>query len=194
MTKTALLSIILIAAVMLTAAVTVIDLTFQVTGTLPIANGGTGSTTYHPTVTGILTTAMSSQTTATCTDITNMSWSVLANKSYYLHCSMAITSVTSATTAVCLNGPGTPTSYSLRILGQTVANAFGGGDTINQSAWQTKTGTVTVGNGSKLFTVDASIANGSTASGTNLSLQTAANGTNAITMKPDTSCTLTQLN
>lgn len=154
-----------------------------------VNNPAGGGTT---TVNAYLTSPMSQQTSATCTDITGMSFALAANKQYKLQCFIPITGSASATLQYCLNGPGTPTSYSINHLAKAATPVSG--DSINQVAWGSKTSSTTIGAVTIGTTVTATIVNGSTASGTNLTVQTAANGTNGITVLADSSCSLTQLN
>ena len=142
---------------------------------------------------GLLTSAMSAQSSATCTTVTGMNWSIAASKNYILRCEVPITFAASATVAFCLNGPGTATSYSLNADGPIGASAaYDEINTLAQTAWQTKTSASGAPAATEWVHVQATIQNGSTASGTALALQTAANGTNNITVNANASCTLTQ--
>lgn len=145
---------------------------------------------------GLLSSGMTLQTSATCTNITNMTWNLAASKNYMLRCTIPVTFASSATVQFCLAGPGSPTSYSLIDEGPLGASAaYGQFSTLGQSSWGTKTsasgapGVVT-----EVADVKAMIQNGSTASGTALTLQTAANGTNGITVGANAECELHQLN
>lgn len=144
---------------------------------------------------GMLTSAMGSQTTATVTNVTNMTWSVAANKNYVMHCMLPITFAASATIQFAIGGPGTPTGHSINAgpdLG--IAGAFGDVSLVNSATYGTKTTASGAVAGTQIVVLDAVIRNGATASGTALTLQTAANGTNAITMLAEGVCSLTQTN
>jgi hypothetical protein len=159
-----------------------------------VAFGGTvKAAAYIDTSVGVTTAAMSAQTTATCTTITNMSWTIASGKNYLLRCEIPRTLATTATLQYCLSGPGTAASYSLDVQG---SNGTGGiWSDINllaQTVYAGKTtASVAVAN-TAIDKVWAEIQNGTTA-GT-LALQTAANGTNSITVLANASCTLTQEN
>ena len=145
---------------------------------------------------GITTAAMSQQTSAACTDITGMTWSIAASKNYVLSCEVPVTFASSATIAFCLSGPGSPISYSLNDFGPIAASAvFASYQTLAQTSWGTKTSASGApGAATEWIHVKATIRNDATASGTPLTLQTAANGTNGITVLADASCTLVQAN
>jgi hypothetical protein len=144
---------------------------------------------------GFLAAAMGAQTTATCTNITNMTWNIAANKNYVLRCEIPMTLATTATIQYCLGGPGTATSYSLIAEGDLgTAGIWSQISTLAQTAYGTKTGASAAVAATTVQHVWAGIQNGSTASGTALTLQTAANGTNAITVGANATCTLTQTN
>ena len=166
-------------------------------GVFGTVTAGTAGTTpgFIDIAAGGTTAAMSQQTTATCTNITGMTWNIKANKNYILRCEVPRTLAASATIAYCLGGPGTATSYTLVADGgDGAAGVWAQLSTLAQTAWGTKT---TASSAVAADTVDhiwASVRNGSTASGTALTLQTAANGTNGITVGQDATCQLTQIN
>lgn len=147
---------------------------------------------------GFLTSAMGQQTTATCTNVTSMTWNLAASKNYALHCQIPITFAASATIAFCLGGPGTPTSYNINAVGSI--GAAGVYDDINligatvYSGSNKTTASGAVGASTQLVLLDAAIQNGATASGTALTLQTAANGTNGFTILADAACELKGVN
>jgi len=145
---------------------------------------------------GYLATSMGVQSTATCTNITNMTWNVAANKNYVMHCSIPMTFAASATVAFCMGGPGTPTSHTINAVGSLgVAGAYADINVVNSATYGTKTtASGAVGASTQVVLVDATIQNGATASGTALTLQTAGNGTNNITVLKDSACTLQQAN
>ena len=144
---------------------------------------------------GFLAAAMGAQTTLTCTTITGMNWNIAASKNYVLECKIPVTLAASATLQFCLNGPGTATSYTLEDDGALgAAGVWAQFNTFIQTAWQTKTGASSAVATDSIVHVWAGIQNGSTASGTQLALQTAANGTNAITVGANATCSLTQTN
>jgi len=144
---------------------------------------------------GFLAAAMGAQTTATCTTITGMNWNIAASKNYVLECKIPVTLAATATLQFCLNGPGTATSYTLEDDGGLgAASVWAQFSTFIQTAWQTKTGASSAVATDSIVHVWAGIQNGSTASGTQLALQTAANGTNAITVGANATCSLTQTN
>lgn len=139
--------------------------------------------------------AMSGQTSATCTNVTGMTWNIAANKNYVLRCKVPRTLAASATIAYCLGGPGTATSYSLEADGALgAAGVWGQISTLGQTAWGTKTSASAAAGNTGVDDVSAFIQNGSTGSGTALTLQTAANGTNNILVGANAACTLTQTN
>jgi hypothetical protein len=144
---------------------------------------------------GFTTSAMTNQTTATCTPITNMSWSISASKDYILRCQIPRTLAATATLQYCLNGPGTPTSYSLDVQGANgTSGAWSDINLLASTTYGTKTTASVAAANTAVDNIYAFIQNGSTGSGTALTLQTAANGTNAITVLANASCTLTQVN
>lgn len=144
---------------------------------------------------GFLTAAMTGQTTATCTNVTNMTWTIAANKNYSLSCRIPRTLAASATLQYCLGGPGTATSYSLDVQGANgSAGAWADLNTLAQTAYGTKTTASAAAANTAVDIVTAQIQNGSTASGTALTLQTAANGTNTITVLANAVCQLVGLN
>ena len=163
----------------------------------PIFGNGQISATggYRDTSIGMTTAAMSSQSSASCTNITNMTWNMAASKNYKLDCTVPITWAASATVAFCLGGPGTATSYSLNADGPIgAAGIYGQINTLAQTAWGGKTTASGAVAGTSVVHVWAGIQNGTTASGTALTLQTAANGTNNITVLANAQCTLTETN
>ena len=90
---------------------------------------------------GMTTSAMSAQSTATLTAITNMSWTLVASKNYSLGCEIPVTFAASATIAFGLVGPGTPTSYNIDAYGLIGAAAvYGDFNLVGQTTWvSTKT-------------------------------------------------------
>jgi hypothetical protein len=157
--------------------------------------GMVGGAGFRDTSSGFLTSAMSSQSSATCTNVTNMTWNILDSKNYTLRCEIPVTFAATSTLQFCLGGPGTATSYSLNADGPIgAAGVYGQINTLAQTAWGTKTGASGAAASTEWVHLIANIQNGSTASGTALTLQTAANGTNAITVLANASCTLTQDN
>jgi hypothetical protein len=144
---------------------------------------------------GFSPSAMGAQSSATCTTITNMNWNIAANKNYILECKIPMTLAASATIQYCLNGPGTATSYSLEADGDLgTAGIWSQISTLAQTAYQTKTNASASVAANSVQHVWASIQNGATASGTQLALQTAANGTNNITVGAGAACELHQVN
>lgn len=145
---------------------------------------------------GYTTSPMAQQTSASCTNVTNMTWNVAANKRYHMHCTVPITFAASATVQFCIGGPGTPTSHTINAIGSIgAAGVYDDIFLINSATYGTKTNASgAVGASSQNILVDADIQNGATASGTALTLQTAANGTNGITVLADAYCRLEQLN
>lgn len=144
---------------------------------------------------GFLTAAMTGQTTATCTNVTNMTWTIAASKNYSLSCRIPRTLAASATLQYCLGGPGTATSYSLDVQGANgAAGAWSDLNALAQTAYGTKTTASAAAANTAVDIVTAQIQNGSTASGTALTLQTAANGTNTITVLANAVCQLVGLN
>lgn len=121
-------------------------------------------------------------------------WPMAASKSYGLHCQIAITYVTSATVAFTLAGPGSPASWAMRYDGLTGASAiFEAKNAVGTTSYTALT-TGAPGNVTEIVLLDAAITNGSTASGTNLTLTTKGNGTNNYNVLKDSYCTLMQLN
>lgn len=121
-------------------------------------------------------------------------WPVVAGGSYALHCQVSITFVASATVAFTLAGPGSPARWAMRFNGLTgAAAAF---QAFNGTGTTTYTALTSGAPGAVTSTVilDAAITNGATASGTNLTLTTKANGTNNINVLSDSYCILTRLN
>lgn len=161
-----------------------------------IKAGAIGAVGYADNTIGVTTATMSAQSSATCTNITNMMWNIAANKNYVMHCNIPMTFAASATVAFCMGGPGTPTSHSINAVGNLgVAAAYGDLELINSATYGTKTNASgAVGASSQIVLVDAVVRNGATASGVALTLQTAANGTNNITVLADASCSLVQTN
>lgn len=144
---------------------------------------------------GVTTAAMTNQTTATCTNITGMTWNIAASKNYRLECRIPRTLATTATLQYCLGGPGTPTSYTLDVQGANgTAGVWADTGIFAQTAYGNKSVASVAAADTAVDTVTAQIQNGTTASGTALTLQTAANGTNAITVLANAVCTLTQEN
>lgn len=144
---------------------------------------------------GFLSVAMTTQTTATCTNVTNMTWLLAANKNYILGCRIPRTLAASATLQYCIGGPGTATGYSLDVQGANgTAGAWIDLNTLAQTAYGTKTTASAAAANTAIDYVYAGIQNGATASGTALTLQTAANGTNTIQVLANASCALTQVN
>ena len=125
-----------------------------------------------------------------------MTWPINASKNYRLTCDIPVTFAVTATIQFCLGGPGAPTSYSLDAYGLIGAAAvYADINTLAQTSWGTKTtASGAVGAATEMIHVNAAIQNGSTASGTALTLQTAANGTNGITVLANAACTLEQVN
>jgi len=143
---------------------------------------------------GYLASAMSQQTTATCTNITGMAWPIQANKNYKLACDVPVTFAASATIQFCLAGPGSPVHTTLDDWGPIGASSvYFDGESIGTTSWGGKTTASGAPSATAVVHVTGEIQNGSTSSGTNLTLQTAANGTNGITVLADVSCLLTQV-
>lgn len=179
----------------LATASSVLDDGVTVTSAEPYVFGtAAGSPNTDKTI-GVLTSAMGAQTTATVTNVTNMTWNVAASKNYVMHCMLPITFAASATIAFAIGGPGTPTSHTI-VAGWDlgIAGVFGDISLVNSATYGTKTTASAAVGGTQVVVLDAVIRNGSTASGTALTLQTAANGTNAITMLADGACSLIQTN
>lgn len=179
----------------LATASSVLDDGVTVTSAEPYVFGTVAGSPNTDKTIGVLTSAMGAQTTATVTNVTNMTWNVAANKNYVMHCTLPITFAASATIAFAIGGPGTPTSHTINAgpdLG--IAGAFGDVSLVNSATYGTKTTASGAVAGTQVIVLDAIIRNGATASGTALTLQTAANGTNAITMLADGACSLTQTN
>jgi hypothetical protein len=144
--------------------------------------------------------AMSGQTTATPTPVTNMAWNLNASKNYKLECDIPVTFATTATVAFSITGPGTATSYDLVIDGPIGAAAvYDSVGVFAQTAYGTSSGASGAPGSAVTEKVHvlATIQNGTTASaqgGAQLVLNTIANGTNSITVGADRNCILTQLN
>jgi hypothetical protein len=138
--------------------------------------------------------ALGAQTSATCTTITGMSWPLMANRNYKLHCDIPRNLAASATMQYCLAGPGVPTGYSVTVDGMNGAGpVFNQNVLLGSTAYGTKTPASNANANNSVDHLDAMIQNVSV-SGTNLQVQTAANGTNAITVGASASCILTQIN
>jgi hypothetical protein len=139
-----------------------------------------------------LSSSMSAQTTATPTPITGMAWNLAASTNYALTCQIAVTLATTATIAFDLNGPGSPTSYTLTYQGGIgSAGSSAARSVIGATSWGTATPASLASAESAVVVLTAGIQNGTTASGTQLQLRTIANGTNALTVLKDSFCTLT---
>ena len=144
---------------------------------------------------GYVTSNMGAQSSATCTNITGMTWNIAASKNYILRCQIKRTLAASATMQYCLGGPGSSTSYNITVRGLNGASsAYNQVDTAGTTSWQVKTTASSANANTAMDEVVANIQNGSTASGTALTLQTAANGTNNITVLADSACELKQVN
>lgn len=144
---------------------------------------------------GITTAAMTAQSSATLTPITNMSWNLVASKNYIGWCEVPVTFAASATIAFGLVGPGTPTSYDLDAYGLIGAAAVYGDISLQaQTTWvTTKTGASGApGAVTEVVHVNFQIQNGTTAGA--LTLNTAANGTNTITVGANATCHVIQQN
>lgn len=155
-----------------------------------------GKTTTYP-ITQQLNAAMTAQSTATPTSITNMTWTLVATTIYWLECDIPVTFTASATIAFVLSGSGNPASVMLADSGNIGAagafqlNSF----TALASTWAT-TQTATSGApgaGTFLIHVTATIGSGASGAGA-MSLQTIANGTNTIQVRAGASCRLTRMN
>lgn len=157
---------------------------------------GTAGGNPHQNLTiGSNTTAMGSQSSASCTNITGMTWTINASKNYHLMCAIPRTLAASATLQYCLGGPGTPTSYNIVVTGLNGASsAWSQSELDGQTTYGTKTTAQTANANTATDHVEAFIQNGATASGTALTLQTAANGTNNITVNANAVCELWQVN
>ena len=169
--------------------------TFSATPTSLTASGQVKAAGYVDTSIGFLASNMTAQTTTTPTPITNMAWAIAASKNYRLDCEIVLAQAASATVSFELIGPGSPSSFNLFMEGP-----LGSGGVYKeigvtaQTGWANPTGpdvstTATIG-----IHVKAQIQNGTTASGTNLQLETIANGTNGITVLAGSLCVLTQAN
>jgi len=144
---------------------------------------------------GVLTASMTAQTTATLTNITGMAWTIQNSKNYKLACDIIVLGAASSTLQFGINGSGTAPTYMSDVSGPTGA-ALAWGDLVQaqQTSWQQKTtATGAIGANTGDFKVYYLIQGGAASGGT-LTLQTAANGTNAITVTAGSSCILTQLN
>jgi hypothetical protein len=155
---------------------------------------GNGLSAFNQTVSAATTSAMSQQTSTTLTAITNMSWSITASKNYFLLCEIPVTFASSATIAFGLSGPGTPTSYNIDAYGLIGTSAvFGDINLTGQTSWAVKTGASGApGAVTEIIHLNAVIQNG-TSNGT-LKLETAANGSNGITVGANAACTLARTN
>ena len=156
-----------------------------------------GNVGYDDLSAGMTTSAMSAQSSATCTNITGMTWTIAANKNYLLKCDIPMTWAATATAAFCLYGPGTASGYSLSAEGPLgAAGVYAQISTLAQTTWDGSIKTTASGAvaGSGIAHVWAGIRNGATPSGTALTLGTAANGAQNITVGANAICTLTQTN
>jgi hypothetical protein len=156
-----------------------------------------GNVGYDDLSAGMTTSAMSAQSSATCTNITGMTWTIAANKNYLLKCDIPMTWAATATAAFCLYGPGTASGYSLSAEGPLgAAGVYAQISTLAQTTWDGSIKTTASGAvaGSGIAHVWAGIRNGTTPSGTALTLGTAANGAQNITVGANAICTLTQTN
>jgi hypothetical protein len=156
-----------------------------------------GNVGYDDLSAGMTTSAMSAQSSATCTNITGMTWTIAANKNYLLKCDIPMTWDATATAAFCLYGPGTASGYSLSAEGPLgAAGVYAQISTLAQTTWDGSIKTTASGAvaGSGIAHVWAGIRNGTTPSGTALTLGTAANGAQNITVGANAICTLTQTN
>ena len=162
------------------------------------SSGQTKAAGFFDTSAVYTTSAMSAASSSSCATITDgtnaMQWSIAASGRYILQCEIPLTFATSATVGFCLAGPGTANSYSLSYwFALATATSFDELDLINQTAYATKTtASASPGAVTRQIHVRAQVNNGSTASGTQLALQTFANGTNNITVLADSACVLTQ--
>lgn len=166
---------------------------------IPIATGisglGTGVAASLAFAPALNANAMGATSSSSCANITGMTWNIAASKNYILRCAIPVTFAASATIQFCLNGPGSPTHSSVHVWGPIGASsAYFDGTSVATTSWQQKTTASGAPATSAIVEVEASIQNGSTASGTPLTLQAAANGTNNITILADASCQLTQVN
>ena len=144
----------------------------------------------------LLASNMGATNSATPATITGCSWPIQASKNYILEAEVWVTFVSSATIRFQLAGPGTATSYNLSVEGPIAASAAYFQTSLTA---QTSYATLTTASGApgavtELVHVRGAIQNGTTASGTNLSLQTAANGTNNINVLANSNCQLRQVN
>lgn len=179
----------------LATASSITDDATTVTTTEPLVIGTAGGTPHTDKTIGYSASAMGAQTTATCTNITSMTWTIAASKNYRMTCEIPVTLAATATLQFCLNGPGSPTHTSLDAWGPIgAAGVYFDGENIGTTSWGGKTTASGAAANTSIVHVTADIQNGSTASGTALTLQTAANGTNAITVLADAVCDLKQVN
>jgi hypothetical protein len=155
--------------------------------------GGKAAQTYPPALVTANIGATNSSTPAT---ITGCSWPIQASKNYILTAEVWVTFVSSATIKFQLAGPGTATSYSLTFEGPIGGSAaYDQVNLLAQTAYATASGASGApGAVTELIHVRAGIQNGTTASGTNLALQTIANGSNNINVLANSTCQLTQVN
>ena len=121
-------------------------------------------------------------------------WPISANKSYSLHCMLTVTYVTSATVGLQLSGPGSPAHWSMTYIGNTGAAAALESKNSQGATSYAPLTTGAPGNVTEVIAFDAGVTNGTTASGTNLTLQTIGNGTNNYNILKDSYCHLQQLN
>ena len=145
--------------------------------------------------TGFLASSMSTQSSATLTAITNMTWHLAASKNFKLLCDIPVTLASTGTLAYGLVGPGTPTSYNLDFYGMVgAAGVAGDFNILAQSTWvSTKTGATSALAATVMTHVNASIQNGSTAGTLTLDTSNVA-GTGTIQVLANAVCTLTQVN
>ena len=145
-------------------AATYINLATQVKGTLPVANGGTGVTSF--TVPQVQYLNANTGTSATNTLVNSgMSFTIAANTVYTLDCGIIFTVSTTSGVGLTLgvNGPGTPTEVTLMREINTTATAFRI-DSSQGTAWAAKVGaTATTVTGLAMAHFYGLIENGSTA-------------------------------
>jgi hypothetical protein len=169
--------------------------TFSATPAGVIATGQVKAAGYVDTTMGYLASNMSAQTSTTPMNITGMAWNITASKNYRLDCEIGVTQTASATVAFELAGPGSPTSYNLIMEGPLGASGvYKEIGVLAQTSWGVSTGASTSLTASIVIHVKAQIQNSTTSSGTQLTLQTVANGTNSITVLANSVCVLTQAN
>jgi hypothetical protein len=168
---------------------------FSATGLSVTASGQVQALGYVDTSIGFLTGNMTAQTSTSPQNITGMTWSIAANKNYLLDCEIGVAQSAGATVAFELAGPGSPTSYNLYMDGPLgTAAAYKEIGQLAQTSWGVSTGPDVSTTTTIVIHVKAQIRNGSTSSGTALTLQTVANGTNSITVQANSVCRLTQAN